>query len=75
MQGDFHYYATYCAAVLAGYDHKNSVDICHAAQLVDHCSRTWLIKAGGPTQPEGVPKRRLPQHSFKLSFCRQGLIR
>lgn len=50
MQGDFHYYATYCAAVLAGYDHKNSVDICHAAQLVDHCSRTWLIKAGGPTQ-------------------------
>lgn len=50
MQGDFHYYATYCAAVLAGFDHKHSVEICHAAQLVDHCSRTWLIKAGGPAQ-------------------------
>ena len=50
MQGDFHYYATYCAAVLAGFDHKHSVEICHAAQLVDHCSRTWLIKVGGPAQ-------------------------
>lgn len=50
MQGDFHYYATYCAAILAGYDHKKSVDICHAAQLVDHCSETWLKKAGGPAQ-------------------------
>ena len=50
MQGDFHYYATYCAALLAGYDHKSSVDICHAAQLVDHCSRTWLKKSGGPSQ-------------------------
>ncbi len=50
MQGDFHYYATYCAAVLAGYGHRSSVDICHAAQLVDHCSRIWLKKAGGPSQ-------------------------
>ena len=50
MQGDFHYYATYSAALLAGYDHKSSVDICHAAQLVHHCSRTWLKKAGGPSQ-------------------------
>ncbi len=50
MQGDFHYYATYCAAILAGYDHRSSVHICHAAQLVDHCSRTWLKKVGGPMQ-------------------------
>ncbi len=49
MQGDFHYYASYCAALLAGYDHKSGVDICHAAQLVDHCSRTWLKKVGGPS--------------------------
>ena len=49
MQGDFHYYATYCAAMLAGYDHKDSLLICHAAQLVDYCSRSWLKKAGGPS--------------------------
>ena len=49
MQGDFHYYATYCAALLAGYDHKSSLDICYGAQLVDHCSRTWLKKSGGPS--------------------------
>lgn len=49
MQGDFHYYATYCAAMLAGYDHKSSVDICHAAQLVDYCSVLWLKKVGGPS--------------------------
>lgn len=50
MQGDFHYYATYCAAHLAGYDHESSVKICHSAQMVDHCSRTWLQKVGGPSQ-------------------------
>ncbi|MCR5675029.1 MAG: hypothetical protein K6G16_04895 [Lachnospiraceae bacterium] len=48
MQGDFHYYATYCAAVLAGYTHDESLSVCHAAQLVDHCSRSFLKKVGGP---------------------------
>ena len=49
MQGDFHYYATYCAAILAGYDHKSSLAICYSAQMVDHCSRTFLKKVGGPS--------------------------
>ena len=49
MQLDFHYYATYCAAVLAGYDHKSSLAICYSAQMVDHCSRTFLKKVGGPS--------------------------
>ena len=48
MQGDFHYYATYCAALLAGYNHQKSLEICYGAQLVDHCSKTWLTKVGGP---------------------------
>ncbi len=48
MQEDFHYYATYCAALLAGYKHIDSLDICYAAQMVDHCSVTWLKKFGGP---------------------------
>lgn len=47
MQEDFHYYATYCAAFLAGYSHEESQTICYSAQLVDHCSRPFLAKIGG----------------------------
>ena len=35
MQKDFHYYATYCAAVLAGYSHEESMRLCTSAQFVD----------------------------------------
>ncbi len=42
MQIDFHYYATYCAAWLAGYSHEDCMEICYSAQLVDMCSKTWL---------------------------------
>ncbi|MBQ9060632.1 MAG: hypothetical protein IJ128_05780, partial [Firmicutes bacterium] len=45
---DFHYYATYCAAFLAGYTHEESQQICYSAQLVDLCSRTFLRKIKGP---------------------------
>lgn len=48
MQEDFHYYATYCAAYLAGYSHEESLDICYGAQLVDLCSRTFLTKLKAP---------------------------
>ena len=48
MQMDFHYYATYCAAFLAGYTHEESVEICTAAQFVDLCSRTLLQKLDAP---------------------------
>ncbi len=48
MQGDFHYYATYCAAYLAGYTHEESMDICYGAQLVDLCSKTFLSGIGAP---------------------------
>ena len=48
MQDDFHYYATYCAAFLAGFTHEESQQICYSAQLVDLCSRTFLRKIGGP---------------------------
>ena len=48
MQKDFHYYATYCAAVLAGYSHEESMQICTSAQFVDLCSRTLLIKLKAP---------------------------
>ncbi|WP_026515914.1 DUF6765 family protein [Butyrivibrio sp. MC2021] len=49
MQEDFHYYATYCAAFLAGYSHEESLDIAYSAQFVDLCSRSFLSKIHGPS--------------------------
>ncbi len=49
MNGDFHYYGTYCAALLAGYTPEESQNICYCAQLVDHCTRTFLKRANGPS--------------------------
>ena len=46
MQEDFHYYATYCAAYLAGFNHEQSMDICYSAQFVDLCSRSLLSSIG-----------------------------
>lgn len=48
MQKDFHYYATYCAAQIAGYSHEESLDIAYSAQFVDLCSRTLLSKLKAP---------------------------
>ncbi len=48
MQEDFHYYATYCAAVLAGYSHEESSVICYSAQFVDVCTRTLISRVKGP---------------------------
>ena len=48
MQGDFHYYATYAAAYLAGYSHEESQMIAYSAQLVDLCTATLLRKIGAP---------------------------
>ena len=50
MQLDFHYYATYCAAFLAGYTHEESVQIAYSAQFVDCCSRSYLVGAEAPLQ-------------------------
>ena len=48
MQLDFHYYATYCAAVLAGWSREESAEIAYSAQMVDCCSRLFLQKVKGP---------------------------
>ena len=48
MQKDFHYYATYAAAYLAGYSHEESLTIAYSAQFVDDCSMTLLSKIKGP---------------------------
>ena len=46
MQADFHYYATYCAAVLAGYSHEEALELCYSAQFVDCCTKTYLKSIG-----------------------------
>ena len=48
MQLDFHYYATYCAAFLAGYPHEEAQQIAYSAQFTDCCSRTFLAGIRGP---------------------------
>ena len=48
MNADFHYYATYCAAALAGYSHAEALEICYSANLVDHCTQALLTKVHGP---------------------------
>ena len=50
MQEDFHYYGTYCAALLAGYTPGESSEIAYSAQFVDLCTRTLLGKLNGPAQ-------------------------
>lgn len=49
MQADFHYYATYSAAFLAGFSHEECVKIAYSAQFVDLCSKTLLNKINAPT--------------------------
>lgn len=48
MQMDFHYYATYCAAFLAGWSHEESLQIAYSAQFVDCCSESLLTKIRAP---------------------------
>lgn len=48
MQLDFHYYATYCAAYLAGFTHEECAEICYSAQFPDNCTRTFLAGVKAP---------------------------
>ncbi|MCR5687487.1 MAG: hypothetical protein K6G58_05655 [Lachnospiraceae bacterium] len=50
MQADFHYYATYSAAALAGFSHDECMKICYGAQLVDLCSRSFLNALSAPPE-------------------------
>ncbi len=48
MQEDFHYYAAYCAAFLAGYSHEESLAVAYSDQFTDCCSRTLLTSLKAP---------------------------
>lgn len=48
MNSYFHYYATYCAAILAGYNHRDSLDIAYSNCFVDMCTKTMLSRIKAP---------------------------
>ena len=68
MQADFHYYATYCAAFIAGYNHEQSLDIAYSAQLVDWCTRNFLSKIKGPSSAATT------QSQIELADARTDLV-
>ena len=68
MQIDFHYYAAYCAARLAGFDHGESLAICTASQYVDCCTRTSLKKMKAPLAAATT------QTQMKMMDVRPGLL-
>jgi len=48
MQKDFHYYACYAAAIIAGYEHEDALQIAYSNQFVDECTKTLIGKLKGP---------------------------
>lgn len=50
MNSDFHYYATFCAAFLAGYTAEECRNIAWCAQFTDCCSATFLTRVRGPKE-------------------------
>jgi len=48
MQADFHYYAAYCAAYLAGFSHGESLAIAYSDQFTDCCTKSYLNHIHGP---------------------------
>lgn len=48
MNQDFHYYGTYCAAILAGCTAEESLSIAYCANFVDFCTRSLLVRIKGP---------------------------
>ena len=48
MNKDFHYYAAYCAAFIAGYSHAECLDIAYSDQFTDICTKTYLRSVKGP---------------------------
>ena len=48
MTADFHYYATYVAAILSGYSHEESLTIAYSDNFVDVCSRSMLTRLHAP---------------------------
>lgn len=50
MQQDFHYYATYAAACLAGYTHEESLAIGYSDEMCDHFTPSFLEYINAPVE-------------------------
>ena len=70
MQEDFHYYATYCASLIAGFSRQESLDICYSAQLADWCTRTFL---SGIDAPSDAATTQLQMELMDAPTTRTGL--
>ncbi|MCR4604995.1 MAG: hypothetical protein K5639_03245 [Eubacterium sp.] len=68
MNADFHYYATYCAAILAGFTHEESQDIAYSDNFVDECSKSLLSHIGAPV------KAATTQLSLEMMDARTDII-
>lgn len=75
MQIDFHYYATYCAAVLAGHSHGESLEICTAAQYVDCCTKTSLKKMKAPLSAATTQTQMEMMEADPGILCQQDITR
>lgn len=67
MQEDFHYYANYCAANLAGYEVEECREISYCAQLVDLRSKTFLKVLGAPWPPARLQLCPVPLPACRLT--------
>lgn len=54
MNKDFHYYGTYCAAKIAGFDPESAQTIAFYAQFVDECTKTESNKLRARAEEDGV---------------------
>ncbi len=50
MQQDFHYYATYAAAFLAGYSHEECLTIAYSDEMCDHFTPTFIDYISAPAE-------------------------
>ncbi|MGD9158105.1 MAG: hypothetical protein PVG39_06855 [Desulfobacteraceae bacterium] len=74
MNIDFHYYGTYVAARLAGYDFTSAQTIAHAAQYVDDSDEVMLkdpmgsyyIRDFTPTCTHSTEYKRSSSQEFPL---------
>lgn len=73
MQGDFHYYATYCAAVLVGYSPEEALEICYSANFVDYCSATFLRSIDAPVSAATTQLRSERANAKTNLISRQGI--
>ena len=75
MQEDFHYYATYCAACIAGFSPEEASAICFSANFVDLCSATFLSGIKAPLSA-ATTQLNMEMADTKMNLTgRQGITR